>query len=429
MSTSTKITRCRIPLAIFALGASLSAAGVGAQTSAAPSAEAVDTGTALLSGARSPDGDFHATTGFRLMQNTILLDTQPAGASSVARFVVDSGAPVTIAPRLAGELDLKTLATIGLAGPEGGHLTVPVARIPTLAIAGLEFRDLGAVVDWVAPPNPLACLSTAGLLGASLLQTAIWQIDFQSQQISITNSLAQLPGLANAMRIPFKRSDAAGSPRIAVGVSDADDVSLLLDLGFNGSIAIPAALLQRSGDQIAATAPTEEGQASSTVFGQKSSTASIATLRELRLGDLSLKNFPVITGTAVSDFHVGIEFLRHFRVTLDWLHDDLYLEPRAPTDELYPRFATFGFTPQLRDGQLVVGALWRGSAADRAGLEVGDQLLTIDNRDTAATDFATLCELSEVVGLFGSNTAPVTVTWKHDGLQKTAVVDRTPLLR
>jgi predicted aspartyl protease len=429
MPFATPMARYLTRTAVVVVGSLLFASSAYTESGASTPARSAPTEETLLSGAKSPEGDFRVATGFRLNQNTILLQAQPEGASSVESFVVDSGAPMTIAPALARELGLQTLATVDLAGPEGGHLSVPVTRIPGLNIAGLKFHDVGAVVDWVEAPNPLACLSTAGLLGASLLQAAIWQIDFETQEIVITNSLSQLPGLANAMKIPFKRSDAAGSPRISVGVSDAEDVSLLLDLGFNGSIAMPLALLEKSGDRIADTAPTEEGHSSSTVFGQKSSSARIAKLSELRIGDLRLKDFPVVTGTAVSDFHVGIDFLRHFRVTVDWLHNDLYLEPREKTSALYPDFATYGFKLQLRDEQLVVGAIWRGSAADKAGMSLGDPIVKLDGHDTRAADFSTLCAMSDVVGLFARHDAPVSVTWIHDGEQKTSQIAKTQLLQ
>ena len=384
-------------------------------------------GSALLAGVNPTQDSFNVITEFRLKQNTILLDARPGSAAAVQSFVMDSGAPVTIAPALARELGLQPLSTIALAGPEGGNRVVPVTRVPALTISGLGFQDLGAVVDWVEPPNQLACLSTAGLMGASLLQAAIWQIDFQTQKITITNSLAGLPGLADATQIPFKRSDASGSPRIDVGVSGAEDISLLIDLGFNGSIAIPIALLEESGDRVLEM-PVEVGQSSATVFGQQSSQTHIAMLRELRLGDLRLHDFPVVTGATVSDFHVGIDFLRHFRVTVDWLNNDLYLEPVGQANAVYPDIATYGFSPQLRNGQLVAGAIWQTSAADRAGMVPGDQLLEIDGRDVRVADFTSLCAVSEQVGLFGESDAPVSVTWLHNGQQKTAVLARTALL-
>lgn len=419
---------CVSRLVVFAIGSFLIATGACGEVRDLSSAAATPTAESLLAGAKPGSNNFHATVGFRLTQNTIQLNAQPGSASSVESFVLDSGAPMTIAPRLARELGLESLANVTLAGPEGGRLTVPVTRLPEIGIAGIEFQDVGAVVDWVEPPSELACLSTAGLMGASMMQAAIWQIDFQSGTIAITDSLSKLPGLPDAMRIPFKRSDAAGSPRISVGVSDASDVSLLVDLGFNGSIAIPTALLEQSGDRIADTAPAEEGGVASTVFGEKSSVVRIARMRELRLGDLRLEDFPAVTGSAVSDFHVGIEFFRHFRVTVDWLQNDLYLELRDNKSALYHDFSSYGFSSQLQGDGLVVGAVWRGSAADRAGMKPGDRLLEVGGIDTRIADFPMLCKLKDAMGLFGSNRAPVSVTWMHEGRTETLLVDRVPLL-
>lgn len=420
-------------LAALLLGVALPLLGSGVEADSGGAAGAAPVATPnatdLLKRVKPAQAHFHVSSGFRLTQNTIQLDTQLDGALSTSTFIVDSGAPVTIAPALVRELGLTAAASIALAGPEGGHLEVPVVSLPGVSIAGLAFRDVGAVVGWVEPPDQLACLSTAGLLGASLMQAAIWQIDFQSQRITVTDSLSNLHGLQDAMRIPFVRADAAGSPRINVGVSGKENVSLLIDLGFNGSIAIPSALLEQAGDRIADTDPTEVGQASTTVFGHKSSEVYITRLRELRLGDLALADFPVITGTAVSDFHVGIEFLRHFRVTVDWLNDTLYLEPRGPQSALYPDFAAYGFSPQLQSGELVVSAIWRGGSADTAGLALGDRLVAIDGVDTTAPDFASLCTLLNGVGLFGANDAPIAVTRLRDGKLETLQVPRSPLLK
>jgi hypothetical protein len=382
----------------------------------------------LLSNTKAPAAGFHGTANFHLTQNTIQVDAQFGNAPAIHTFALDSGAPMTIAPRLAKNLGLETLASVGLKGPKGGHRSVPVTLIPEMTVAGLAFHDVGAVVDWVEPPSALACLSKDGLMGASLLQAAIWQIDFQAAQVTVTDSLTGLPGLDRAMRIPFKRSDAAGSPRIDVGVSDSSHVSLLIDLGFNGSLAIPASLFEQSGNRLTSDAPSEDGQASSTVFGDTASVVRIGRLRELRLGELRLEDFPVVTGGAVSDFHIGIEFLRHFRVTLDWQKNDLYLERRDPESALYHDYSTYGFKPKLQDGELVVGALWRASAATGAGLKLGDRIVEIDGRPTESPDFGTLCGILDSLGLFGSGDEPIVVTVRRDRQLEKVTVPKTPLL-
>jgi hypothetical protein len=406
---------CLIVLGACASGAELSG------TQAAPTAAELLTGTGI------DTSDYLVSTPFELTQNTIRLKAHVGSAATARTFILDSGAPMTISPALASQLALDAAATsIALAGPSGGHDQVPLTRIPRVRIAGLTFTDVGSVVDWVQPPDELACLSRDGLMGASLLQAAIWQIDFQSGVITITDSLPRLPGLTRATGIPFTRADAAGSPRISVGVNDLQDLSLLIDLGFNGSLAIPTAMLEAAGGRIDSAAPEERGRSASTVLGDGQSATRIARVGELRLGDLQLKDFPVITGPAVSDFHVGIEFLRHFRVTIDWLNDHLYLEPRAPAAALYYDFASYGFTPQLTDDGLVVGTIWSGSPALQAGLELGDRLVEIDGRDTTSSDFASFCSLLDSVGLFGSQRAPISVTRLRDGQRETFHLDRTP---
>jgi hypothetical protein len=412
-------------MAILALAVLAFSACGGRET---PPAHAAGPTPSLFASSRAPAVGFHGTLGFQLTQNTIQLNAQLGPASPTRTFVLDSGAPMTISPRLANALELPALAQVALLGPESNRRSVDVVRIPQLVVAGLPFREVAAVVDWVEPPSPVACLSTAGLLGANLLTAAIWQIDFETKQVTLTDRLHSLPGLDRAMKMPFERGDASGSPRIDVGVSDAERVSLLVDLGFNGGIAIPSALFERTGNRVPPDAPTEIGTSASTVFGGAESVIRLGRLRGLRIGALRLRDFPVVTGDTVSDFHVGIDFLRHFRVTLDWQSDDLYLEPSGPERALYPDYASYGFNPQLKEGALVVGALWRGSAAERAGLRLGDRVLAIDERQTGSPDFPLLCAVLDEIGSFGRNAAPIEVTVMRDEGPLSVTLARAPLL-
>ena len=199
----------------------------------------------------------------------------------------------------------------------------------------------------------------------------------------MTDALDRLRGLDRALKIPLRRADPAGSPRRDVGVTDEGQVSLLIDLGFNGSIAIPEALFKATGNRLGDDAPIEQGDTSSTVFGERAST--------VRLGGLVLRARPVVTGTAVSDFHVGIAFLRHFRGNLDLQNNAIYLERRTPVEDPCDDFATYGFSPLLRGDALVVGALWRHCSAERVDLALGDRIVAIDGRATATTGFEINC--------------------------------------
>ena len=382
----------------------------------------------ILAGVTAPIAPFEGSAPFRLEQNSIQVRATLAGEARERTFVLDSGAPMTISSRLADDLSLATATEVLLLGPDGGASeSARVVRIPTVTVADQDFANVGAVVDWVQAPNPVACLSTDGLLGASLLRAAVWQIDFHTGLLTVTDQITGLPGLEYAMRIPFRPGDSAGSPRIEVPLNPEEAGSLLIDLGFNGSVALPVALYEQAGGTLAGHTPAQTGTGAGTVLGDAPATTYIGTLPELSIGDLRLPDFPVLTGKDVSDFHVGIAFLRHFRVTIDWKTNELYLQRRDPETSLYRDYTAFGFTPQLENGQVHVGALWRNGPAARAGLRIGDQIISVDGRSLQSVDFATLCSLLDAVGLFGSHADPIDVTFLRGTVPATLTVRREAL--
>jgi len=369
----------------------------------------------LLAEGRAPQHSFDRTLGFRLEQNAIVVPARLNDAAQDDELIVDSGAPLTLSAALVRRLALPTAGHVSIAGPEGGLRSVAVTRVARLDVAGVAFEDVAGVVAWVEPPSPLACFSRSGLLGASVLRTAIWQIDFAARELTVTNELGRLDHIAAGACIPFTRGDTAGSPRIAARINATPDVSLLIDLGFNGSLAIPADLYERTGNATTTDMPRGSGAASATVLGQRATSSRIGYLREVQIGSLFLEDFPVVTGDAVSDFHVGVDFLRHFIVTIDWQHDDLYLERRAPTAALYPRFESYGFVPSMQGDELVVGFLWNDSSAARAGMRLGDRLVRIDGQDMTQSMFEDFCDLLATTGLFGHGTSPIDIIGDRDG--------------
>jgi hypothetical protein len=85
-------------LAAFTLGASLPVTGRCSGPDALHVAPTVTTAEALLSGVSPVKSDFYATIDFRLTQNTILLNARLGSRLPEDTFVLDSGAPMTIAP-------------------------------------------------------------------------------------------------------------------------------------------------------------------------------------------------------------------------------------------------------------------------------------------------------------------------------------------
>lgn len=382
--------------------------------------------TSILSSTVAPTPPWSSTVPIRLVQNAIQLEAR-VNQRAPETFLLDSGAPTTIAPWLAAEAGAALEAKVEIAAPDDRQRQVPLTSLDSVSAGGLAFHQVGAIVDWVEAPNPVACLSTAGLFGATILQAGVWQVDFQAGRLELASRAAPLPGIEYAMRLPFHRADAAGSPRVRVDLGRLRNVSVLIDLGFNGALALPSHLYQEAGGSLPPGTPVQHGRGAATVLGDRSSRLFLGTLDRVRLGHLELESFPVLTGDAVSDVHIGIALLSHFRVTVDWNDDVVYLQRRSPEEALLPRYASYGFTPELRAGELVVGAAWERSDADDGRLRLGDRIVAIDGAEVDGRDFPAYCRLLDEIGLFGTRTTPLEVTVNRDGTTQTIRAERRPL--
>lgn len=84
---------------------------------------------------------------------------------------------------------------------------------------------------------------------------------------------------------------------------------------------------------------------------------------------------------------LGFSFLRRFRVTIDYPHRVLWLEPIAVgRDQRRYEYSHVGVQIERRDGVLRVVAVAEQSPAARAGIAAGDEVAGIDVADAAELD-------------------------------------------
>ena len=84
---------------------------------------------------------------------------------------------------------------------------------------------------------------------------------------------------------------------------------------------------------------------------------------------------------------LGYSFLRRFRVTIDYPHRILWLEPvPVGRDQRSYEYSHVGVQIERRDGVLRVVAVAERSPAARAGIEAGDELVGIDGVEASKLD-------------------------------------------
>ncbi|MCC6748897.1 MAG: PDZ domain-containing protein [Deltaproteobacteria bacterium] len=272
--------------------------------------------------------------------------------------------------------------------------------------------------------------SIQGILGNDLLEGKSLTIDYKRNLLRIDPQVDEAALLACAhvakkpVTLPLTRESGylyvAGSVQGLAG-------QLLLDTGASAG-GISKDVLAESGLKN----PVVEGLELPMSFG--TFWAGYTVVGDITLGSLAVKRLamyaqpdkmlpPAPTGRTLGV--LPYPFLKHFLVTIDYPHDRLRLDPLAG-DAMTEKPSLFGYGLSLSinaSGPVKITRLIAGSPAEKAGLKVGDQLVSFDGKDPAA--LAPRERIQLVLAM--QDGVPVSVTAKRDDKETTYALDSADL--
>jgi len=340
-----------------------------------------------LSGGRVAGSGFKDTVDFNYVDGRICIKARLNGESIERRFILDTYA--VCLPR-EGILSIPGLDILDMSQELGARFEKtpmkPVfPKFAKVTIGRVVFEDIGAMTLRESSGNALASRLEDGLIGANLMRHCIWQIDFERRKITLTDRIESLGGLENAARVSFVPKPMQYSPDIEVSLDNGEKAILQFDTGSTGFLSLLTPSLKtmvEGGKAVSWTArldrfieaPGESGPETNYFF----------RLRSVTVGSRSFENLPVAVFNSsrpelIGRGSLGMEFLKNFVVTLDWKSNTVYLAP-IPGKEVKRNIRTFGFTYGHRDGAVRVESLYGGSPAEKAGLRIGDAIISINGK-------------------------------------------------
>ncbi len=326
----------------------------------------------------------------------LLVDARLGGVDEEQRFILDTGAPFAIAPELADRVDATPAGRLSLQDPLGRGAEESLLLLSGVQLGSLHFRDVLAVRLWPRPPNPLVCLSRAGLFGVTAMRAGVWQLDFDAELLRVATDVDELE-VDSTRAIPFV-PDANGVPFVEISLGEWRGRAAI-DLGSNRYLEAPRRVVERAGARIDASTPRAFGAPVTTVYGAPSTVLLRPTVRSLQIGaSVVLEDFPVWTSDDATMVLIGVDFLEHFLVTIDWRRRQLYLSPRSEPTIANDVRPTLGFFAEFREGRVLISTLWRDGAAHRAGLRIGDQIIALGDRRLDDVDWDGYCDLLRELG-------------------------------
>jgi predicted aspartyl protease len=219
-----------------------------------------------------------------------------------------------------------------------------------------------------------------GSLGGELIRNSAVAVDFGKRVVDLftPGHLGDTIHISRkAKRIPLV---IAPNGYVVEGTVDGVPTHFLLSLDRNESVLCVRSVVER----LHPAAVQEE-------IGQGTHSRSLR-LHQIRVGN-AVWNQPIIDDlsaeTSADADMLGTDFLRRFHVVLDYADQALYLEPDPSYREKDSHAVGVGITPTLADdGKMFVAMVSSPSPALDAGIQAGDEIVTIDGMVVQQTPLA-----------------------------------------
>lgn len=333
----------------------------------------------------APHPDFLAEIPFEAPLQLIIIPVEIRGKTF--RFLFDTGAPNVLSEELFRELALPVVRKGRVKDSNRQAQKLIFTRLDEITIAGVKFRNTGALVANLNAALEISCLEIDGIIGANLMKEAAWQIDYAAQTLRLADSLPDL--LANrdsAWVLPFNTSSQF-TPKITLQIGGQTVEDITFDSGSGGHLVAKLDTWEKLSEKPPHYKMVGLGAAG--LYGRVIDSVYIALTPDIRAGEQALGSAIVNFGQKSSK-KIGNQFLGDFIVTIDWAENRIYLQPRGNERQ---SLQGPGFSPHFEAGKLMVSSVLEGGPAAEAGLQRGDRLLFVNGIDCINLTESGYCKL------------------------------------
>ena len=279
---------------------------------------------------------------------------------------------------------------------EGERIDAKVFKRPEASFAGFPYQNFARVVSIdIEGPRQSSGLPIHGSMAMDFLAGKIFEIDFDRGELTFLKSVRGDAGTA----IPIVTKDRI--PHVSLRIF-GESHSFVLDTAHHGlTESLHSDLFESAAAEnqleVLCDIPRQ------TAFGAME--RKFGRAKELTLGDHTIVG-PIFSESKRNA--IGLNCLSRFVVTFDFVKRLLYLRPSAEFDRP-SRFRPTGLDLQRVKDQLIVHSVREESAAAKAGILSGDELLMIDD---VRVESQSIFELDKYIEEAGEC---VSVTVRRDG--------------
>jgi predicted aspartyl protease len=322
--------------------------------------------------------------------------------------VYDTGAniPLTLDQSLVKELGLDPKDEGGTISP--GDRAMRTARTETVQIdrdgGAITIRGLSVgVADLSALQEIPLNGRVVGIIGAPLLDNFAVSLDFQRKAMTFYPGEWTAPKAGKAISIPLKKRD--GMYYVTASMTGGLKAEMLLDTG-SDSTSIPSAVAKR-------LPPMRTSSQSYMDLDGAVHTNPTYLIPEIKIGKVSFRNVTVSSEPTGDFVTLGLDILSQCRLTFDFPHAKLLLEPPDVVGTHVEQDGWIGAALAADGGAFRVDEVYPDSPAEEVGIKVGDRIISADGRLLAGLS---LRQARMAMAAFAGTTAEIEV--ERDGTKR-----------
>lgn len=311
-----------------------------------------------------------------------------------AEFVFDTGSPTILNRHFADEIGVRYFGQNIGRDANGAEVAMQMALVETIEIGDTVFHDVPVLVSDFAEAPLAACVIGDGIIGSEILDGSAWKIDLNAATLTV-GATAGAVGIAADTKVAQLHDH--GYPHMPVVDYKIGDVrdKALFDTGNSATLALYKQVLgSKSVRKVLRKGSLRMGKGS-----EGTSAGGLGDLTELArfevdrvsVGEETVRNVSGVSRTQAPSL-IGTGFLRTHIVTLDYVEDRFLFATRTkPGDAPLPP----DFALSVVDGHAIITQLFENTNAAKAGMQLGDHIMSIDGQSLAEFEKGGPCNLQD----------------------------------
>ncbi len=304
----------------------------------------------------------------------------------VYRFLFDSGAQISV---LNSRIFNDTSTVHALITDLSGNESTSKMVTKSVKFGGFEFQNVSFVVSDLSQIENNSCEKIDGVLGSNALSLLNWKIDPTLTLLSCSFNPYPASSTSSSANIEFTNETL---PLVQVNIGKTKFWALL-DTGNTTTINLTSEVVSSEKSLRKAHKLYGEGISSIAINGSLNATKSeLIFVDEVRIDDILLTNVNAFVTTAKPA--IGVKTFINGILILNFTEKKMYFNRQNEISSDY--FQSYGFNLCYDTGKGVNFCfLWEDSNAKRAGLSIGDILLSVDDISLTEINEQKFCDLKK----------------------------------